>query len=166
MEPLLRDPLITQTCGRPALTSTATASSAPAAVITPPAFTAPASYSSRNQPASSTRRHLSRFELEQAIQPGRQSTRLAAERAAKAANPEAENAQAKRRRGNSIQEDNDGHDSEEDRLFELELQRLQATCGAAEPFWSTIPEFAGLTRATRTYSLRPRPNQHENMPKV
>jgi hypothetical protein len=54
---------------------------------------------------------------------------------------------------------NDGHDSEEDRLVEVELKRLQTSGGAAAPLWSTMPEFQGMTRATTAYSLRPRPNQ-------
>jgi hypothetical protein len=50
----------------------------------------------------------------------------------------------------------DGHDSDEDRLVALELARLQESGGSSDPLWSTIPEFRGMTRATMAYSLRSR----------
>ena len=48
------------------------------------------------------------------------------------------------------------HDSEEDRLFEIELRHLKESNGQAEPLWHDEPEFRGMTRATRSIALRSR----------
>ena len=53
-----------------------------------------------------------------------------------------------------IPSDEDGHDSEEDRLMAWELERLREFNGQAPPLWASVPEFAGLTQATRVYALR------------
>jgi hypothetical protein len=139
MQPLLRDPLIAETRGRPAGSSSSTVP---------------------NQPAKSTRRNLSRFELEQMLQPGQRTIRINQEKEAAAANPQP--ATRTTRRCRQTQRDSshdDGHDSEEDRLMAVELARLQQSGGSAAPLWSTIPEFQGITRATTAYSLRPQNNQ-------
>jgi hypothetical protein len=34
--------------------------------------------------------------------------------------------------------------------MEIELQRLIASDGQAQPLWAEMPEFAGMTKATRS----------------
>jgi hypothetical protein len=50
-----------------------------------------------------------------------------------------------------------GYDSQEDRIAERELHRLQESNGEAPPLWSLMPEFRGMSRATAgPYNLRNR----------
>jgi hypothetical protein len=44
------------------------------------------------------------------------------------------------------------NDLEEDELMKLKLQRLYASGGNSASIWTEVPEFAGLTRATRAKS--------------
>jgi hypothetical protein len=37
-----------------------------------------------------------------------------------------------------------------------ELERLVKSSGSSEPMWTKEPDLAGMTQATRTYSLRKR----------
>ena len=46
----------------------------------------------------------------------------------------------------------DESDLSEDELMEIELQRLVKSGGQASPLWATMPEFAGMTRATRSFA--------------
>jgi hypothetical protein len=89
--------------------------------------------------------------------PSRRSIRIAQEKETEVMEPHAKG-KKRRKRGDPIPSDDDGHDSEEDRLVEVELQRLQQSRGSAAPLWSTMPEFEGMTRATKSYSLRSRVN--------
>jgi hypothetical protein len=147
----LRNPLVAVTRGRPTVPELRPILP-PVPVV--PTLTAPRPIG----PARSTRRNLSRFELEQILLPSRRSTRIAREKEIEVAAPQA---QQRRRwkRGDPIPSDDDGHDSEEDRLVDVELQRLQQSRGDAAPLWSTMLEFGPMTRATKAYSLRPRRNQ-------
>jgi hypothetical protein len=52
----------------------------------------------------------------------------------------------------------DGHDSEEDALMAVELGRLKKSGGTAPALWTSMPEFAEMTNATRSYSLRSKKN--------
>jgi hypothetical protein len=93
---------------------------------------------------------ISRAEIQRLLEPSRRSIRLALER-------DQPSVPASRRHcGDPIPSDEDHHDSEEDVLMARELERLRESNGQAPPLWTTVSEFAGLTRATRVYSLRGR----------
>jgi hypothetical protein len=53
----------------------------------------------------------------------------------------------------SESDEDTSHDSEKDALMEIKLQRLKESGSNVPALWTTIPEFAGLTNATRSYSL-------------
>jgi hypothetical protein len=152
IEPLLRNPLVAVTRGRPAASE-----SRPPTVPSTAATTAQVMLR-QTEAVRSNRRNPSRFELEQTLLPSRRSTRIAQEKEMEASNSPVKG-KKRWKRGDPIPSDDDGHDSEEDRLVEVELQRLRESRGDVAPLWSTMPEFEGMTRATKAYSLRPRGNQ-------
>ena len=45
------------------------------------------------------------------------------------------------------------HDSDKDKLYEIELQHLQKSSGWAAPLWHSEPEFQRMTRVTRMIAL-------------
>lgn len=50
-------------------------------------------------------------------------------------------------------------DSEEDRIMLHELQRLEQSNGEAPPLWSAMPEFTGMSHATRSWTQHNRSSQ-------
>ena len=49
-------------------------------------------------------------------------------------------------------ESTNGHDFSEDEIMHLELNHLFQSGGRDPPMWASMPEFAGMSRATRAYA--------------
>ncbi|KAI9774990.1 MAG: hypothetical protein M1840_000206 [Geoglossum simile] len=107
--------------------------------------------SKSQQPASSTTRDPSQFERTairgEAASKSRKRTRTGRKKQQSSINPRTTSP-------NPETGSPDHYDAEEDELMERELKCLQQSNGEAEPLWAEEPEFAHMTRATRSYQLR------------